>query len=252
LKRIVSTVALALLALFIVTLIIIGVFLDGIVKKAVDVYGPRMTQTSVTVDAVHLSLLTGSAKVKGLVVGNPRGYHTPRAIAVGTIAVGVDPATVFAKKVVIRSIRLEAPDVNFEGGLDGNNLSRILDNLSSTGGGSGTLSTNAAAQPKNAKTYEVDDFVITGAKVQVVLAGVREPQTISLPPIHLTGLGKGPEGVTAADLTWRALSALTSATLEAVARTAANFDKNAATLKQAGQNAGKEMMHNVVSNLLKQ
>src|ERR1700722_4927798 len=141
-KKIISTVILVVVAVVVVTLIVIGVFLDRIVKRAVEVYGPQMTQTSVTVDSVHLSLLTGSAKVKGLMVGNPKEYKSPEAITAGTIAVGVDPLSVFSQKIVIHSIRLESPEVTFEGGLAGNNLSQLLDNVNSSDKSSGTLSTN--------------------------------------------------------------------------------------------------------------
>jgi uncharacterized protein involved in outer membrane biogenesis len=244
-------VALALLAVVVTTLIVLGVCLNHIVKKAVDTYGPQLTHTTVSVDSVDLSLLTGSAKVKGLAVGNPQGYKTPQAISVGLIAVGLDPMSVFSSKVVVRSIRVESPSITFEGGLAGNNLSQILDNVDSTGQGGGTLSTNAAAAPQSEKKFEVDDLVVTGATVQVFIngAGVSKPQVITLPEIHLTELGAGGDGITAADLTRRVLSAISSATLETVVQTAANFDKNSATLKQVRQHAVQQM-GNSVSNWL--
>jgi uncharacterized protein involved in outer membrane biogenesis len=231
-------------------LIVIGVYLGQIIKKAVNVYGPQLTQTTVTVDTVTLSLLTGSAKVKGLVVGNPQGYKSPEAISVGIVAVGVDPMSVVSDKIVIRTIHLESPEVTFEGGLAGNNLSQILDNVDSTGSGGGTLSTNAAAQPKSEKKYEVDDLDITGGKVQVLLIGANTgPLTLSLPEIHLTDLGKGGDGITAADLTRRTLSAITTATVETVAKQAINLGQNAAALKQAGQ-AAKQQAGNLLNGLL--
>ena len=249
-KRRLSTIAIALVALVIIALIIVDVSLGRIVKKGVEFYGPKMTQTTVDVDTVTLSLFTGSASVKGLVVGNPSGYKSPSALAVGTIAVGINPTTVFANKIVIRSIRLESPDITFEGGLAGNNLSQILDNVNSTGKSSGTLSTNVAAQPKSEKKYEVDDLVITGAKVRVILIGVKAGEmTLPLPEIHLTDLGKGGDGITATDLTRRILGAITSTSLQAVAKTATGLGENAKTLRQAGQNAGKQL-GNAVKSLL--
>lgn len=250
-KKVISTVALVLLAVVIITIIVVGVCLNHIVKKAVETYGPRLTQTTVSLDSVNLSLLTGSARVKGLAVGNPEGYKTPRSISVGLIAVGLDPMSVFSKKVVIRSVRVVSPEITFEGGLAGNNLSQILDNVNSTGQGGGTLSTNAAAAPTSEKKYEVDDLVVTGAEVQVIIkgAGMSAPQVIPLPPIHLTDLGKGGEGITAADLTQRVLTAISSATIETVVQTAANLDKNATSLKQLKQQ-GVKQLGNALSNFL--
>ncbi|HTV41245.1 MAG TPA: hypothetical protein VMF08_11760 [Candidatus Sulfotelmatobacter sp.] len=250
-KRIISTVSLAVIAVIIIALIVIGVCLNHIVKTAVNTYGPRLTQTTVRVDSVDLSLLTGSARVKGLAVGNPEGYKTPHSITAGLIAVGLNPMSVFSRKIVIRSVRVESPDITFEGGLEGNNLSQILDNVNSTGQGGGTLSTNAAATPKSEKKYEVDDLVISGAKVQVIINGIgmSHPQVIPLPNIHLTDMGTGGDGITAADLTRQVLSAISSATLQTVVQTSADLEKNAANLKQVKQHAVKQL-GNAFSNFL--
>jgi uncharacterized protein involved in outer membrane biogenesis len=242
-KRVISTVALVLLAVVIIALIVVGVCLNHIVKQGVQTYGPRLTQTSVGLESVDLSLLTGSARVKGLAVGNPKGYKMPQSISVGLIAVGLNPMSVFSSKVVIRSIRVESPNITFEGGLAGNNLSQLVDNVSSTGQGGGTLSTNVAETPKSEEKFEVDDLVVTGAQVQVVIneAGMSKSQLISLPEIHLTDLGTDGDGITASDLTRRILSAISSTTLQTVVEASANLDKNAANLKQVRQNAVKQM-----------
>lgn len=249
-KRTITTIVLIVVALLIVTLIVIGVNLGGIVKKGVEVYGPQMTQTTVTVDSVTLSILTGSAKITKLVVGNPQGYKSPQAISVGTVAVGLNPMSLASQKIVIRSIKVESPQVTFEGGLSGNNLSQILDNVNSSGKSSGTLSTNAAAQPKSEKKFEVDDLLISGAKADVMLTSpIQRQVSLTLPNIHLTDLGTDGDGITAADLTQRILSAITTTTIETVGKDAVNLDQNAATLKQAGQNAAGQLK-NTVQGLL--
>lgn len=254
-RKILSTALISLVVLAVLIVIAIGVFLNRIVKTTVETYGPRLTQTSVTLDSVHLSLLTGSANITGLVVGNPKGYQTPNAISVGTIAVGVNPLSIFSKKVVIRSLRLEAPEINFEGGFGGNNLSRILDNVDSAGNTGAPPASPAPAEAKPEKRYQVDDLLVTGAKVEVILTGMAQPEVVTLPDIHLTDLGEGADGITAKDLARRILSSINAATLEAVAADAIKLGKNAATLKQAGENAGKQignvLLQNAVSNLFK-
>jgi uncharacterized protein involved in outer membrane biogenesis len=248
-KRIITTIVVIVVALIVVTLIVVGVNLGRIVKDGIETYGPKMTQTSVSVDKVTLSILTGSAKVTSLNVGNPQGYKSPNAIAVGTIAVGVDPISLMSDKIVIRSIKVESPEITFEGGLAGNNLSQILDNINSTGKSGGTLSTNVAAQPKSEKKYEVDDLIVTGAKAEVILTNpVQRQASLTLPEIHLTDLGKGGEGITATDLSQRVLNAILTATIETVTKDAINLDQNAATLKQAGQNAAKQELNNLLKN----
>jgi len=92
---------------------------------------------------------------------------------------------------------------------------------------------------------------VTGAEVQVVIngTGMSKPQVIPLPDIHLTDLGTGGDGITAADLTQRIMSAITSATIQSVAQTAANLGKNAANLNQIKQQ-GVKPLGNTLSNFL--
>src|SRR5271154_396372 len=125
-------IGVGLLVLVVAAAIVAGFFLNPIMKKSVETVGPEITKTAITLDAVDLSLLTGSAKVKGLVVGNPEGYKTPQAISVGTISVSVNPFSVLSGKIVVRSVIVESPEITFEGGLSGNNLSKILDNVNGT------------------------------------------------------------------------------------------------------------------------
>ena len=233
-KKIFWRALIILVVLIIAAVVIVGIFLDGIVKKSVETVGPRITKVPVTLNAVHLSLLTGSAKIDGLVVGNPAGYTATNAISVGSAAVGVNPFSVLSDKIVVRSIRVVAPEITFEGNPFGkNNLTQIRDNVS--GPAQPAQKPAAPAKPaKPAKKIEVDDFLITGAKVHLPAADL----TLSLPDIHLTDLGKGPDGITAVDLTKRVLDALTTSTLKAVTSSANKLGKGVESLgKQAASNS---------------
>ena len=97
-KKLFLGVIIVLVVLIVVVVMGVGLFLDSIVKKGMETVGPKITQVSIKVDAVNLSLLNGSARVKGLVVGNPEGYKTPQAISVGSAAVGVNPFRFFRTK----------------------------------------------------------------------------------------------------------------------------------------------------------
>ena len=240
LKKIFWGAVIALVVLVVVGIIIAGTFLGDIVKRGVETVGPKITQVSVKLDEVQLSLWTGSAEVKGLVVGNPDGYQTPQAISASLIAVGVNPLSVLSDKIVVRSLHMESPEITFEGGLGGNNLSKIMDNVNAAAKNAaqtgGTVSTNATTQAKPAKKFEVDDLLITGAKVHVNLTDpVEREMTLSLPPIHLTDLGQNADGITAAELTRSVLDVIVTATVKAVSE--AGINKGAEKLiKAAGKN----------------
>jgi hypothetical protein len=233
--------AIAALVVIFIGVLIIALSLDGIVKKGIETIGPQITKVSITVNEVHIGPLTGFAKVKGLVVGNPGGYKMPNAINVGVAAIGVNPLSVLSKKIVIRSIQVESPEITFEGNpLGKNNLGDIMDNVNATARSGVPASTNptSKAAAKSAQKIEVDDFLVTGAKVHVSISGMSgKEMTLPLPDIHLTNLGKGGDGLTPADLTRAAMSAITSATIKAVANAATNLGTDAG--KVLGKDADK-------------
>ena len=241
-KKILLATGITLLVLAVGGSIVTAIFLDDIVKKGVETVGPQIAKVPITLNAVHLGLLTGSAKVKGLVVGNPDGYKTPYAISVGLAEVGVNPASILSDKIVIRSIHVEAPEISFEGNpLGKNNLGDIMDSLNAMAkaGGPPATSTATKGAAKPAQKIEVDDFLITGAQVHVAITGLGSKEmTLPLPDIHLTNLGRGGDGLTPTDLTRAVMSAITAATIKAVASAATDLGKGMGNL---GKEAGKAM-----------
>jgi hypothetical protein len=145
--------------------------------------------------------------------------------------------SVLSDKIVVKSVRVESPEITFEGNPFGaNNLTKIQDNVNTAAANfQSPLSTNqppkTAAPAKSGAKLEVDDFLITGAKVHIGSGA-----TLPLPDIHLTDLGKGPEGITAADLTKQVLSEVISGTIKAVGSDAASIGKDAGKNVGAGVN----------------
>jgi uncharacterized protein involved in outer membrane biogenesis len=208
-KKVLLWAGVGILVLLIVVVVAVDLFLDKAIKSGVETLGPKYTKVDVTLDSASLSLLSGAGTIKGLVLGNPEGYTTPHAITVGEASLVIKPATLLSDKVVIRSIYLRAPEITFEGNLSGNNLKTILDNVQSTTGSSGGK-TNAAPNEKPetskpGKKLEVDDFIINDAKVYFSLKGSGKTTTFTIPDIHFSDLGTGPEGITSAELTQRIL-----------------------------------------------
>jgi len=236
--------------LLLVAVLVVGTHLGDLVKAGMENVGPRLTRTTLTVEKVNLSLFSGSAGVQGLVLGNPEGFKALTSISVSNAAINLAPGSVLSDKIVIHSIEVHAPDITFEGSLlgDNNNLSKILANVNSLSGPGNQTGTNApaltapAGSKKPAKKLEVDNFLITGAKVHANLTGlVNKEFSLTLPDIHLTDLGKGADGITGADLTQKVLSQITAATIQALASDAANLGKDAAK-------AARGMVSDVLQN----
>ena len=230
------------MVLIVVAIVAVGFFLGSIVKKGVETVGPQIAKVDVKLDSVSLSVLSGSGTIKGLIVGNPEGYKSPQAISVGTASVSVSPGSVLSDKVVVRSIRVESPEITFEGGLTKNNLTTILDNVNAATGGGEDSKDKPKEEGAAGKKLQVDDFLMTGAKVHIGSGGT----TLSLPDIHLTGLGTGPEGITAGDLTQRILSDVVKGTLKVAAGAVTDLGKGVLDAgTKAGQDAGKTATESV-------
>lgn len=222
-------IALIILAVVILVVLVFAFMLDGIVKEGVEMVGPKITNVSIDLKSVHIGLLTGSAKVEGLVVGNPEGYKAPNAISVGVAEIGVNPLSILSGKIVVRTLHVISPDITFEGGLGGNNLSKIMDNVEAFSHGGAKSTTKPGAPPaagQSGKKIQVDDFLVTGAKVHVHLTDLGgKEMTLSLPNIQLKNLGQGNAGLTPAELTAVMLKAVTAATIKAVSSQASDLGK---------------------------
>src|SRR2546426_12245329 len=256
-KKLIIRGVVVLLVLLVLAVGVSIYFLGSIVKKGVETVGPQITRTEIKLDSATLSLLSGSGKLKSLWVGNPEGFKTASAIKVGSVSVEVAPGSVFSDKVHVKEVNVQAPEITFEGGLKGNNLSKLLDNVLAATGGSEKNS--GAAQSKAAsKKLQVDDFVISGGKINLSIdAGPLggKSATVLLPEIRLTNLGSGPDGITAADLTAKVLKELLQAAIPAAEEAVVALGKGAATgvMKEAGKTAteGVEKATKGIGDLLK-
>lgn len=225
-KKILIRIAIVVLVLAILAVIAVGLFLDSGLKRGIETVGPMLTKTPVKLDSVSLSIFSGSGKISGLMLGNPEGYKTPSAIQVGTASMSLQPSSILSDKVVIKSINVQAPEITFETDLKGNNLSKIVANLQAASGGTQTNAPASTTEAKASKKLQVDDFLISGAKLHVSVTALgTKSATVPLPDIHLTDLGKGPEGITAAELTKRVLQEVEKKAVEVSSSTVADLSK---------------------------
>jgi len=226
-KKIIFRLFMALIVLVLLAVIAVHFFLDGAIKRAVETIGPDLTKVQVKLGSVNLLLLSGSGKIGGLVIGNPEGYKSPSAISVGTVSIAIQPTSLLGDKIIVESINVQAPEVTFETDLRHNNLGKILSNLDETAAGGGKTPAQSK-EPGMSKKLEVDDFVISGGKIRVVVSTFAgKTATASLPEIHLKDLGKGPEGITPAELARQVLQALEKGAAKAAEGAIADLSKGA-------------------------
>jgi len=218
-----------IVVLFIIVSIIGIFYLGPIVKVGIERFGPQITKVSVLVDSVSVSPLSGSASVKGLVVGNPTGYSNPQAINITNATVSLDPYTLTSNKILIHSIHIDSPEITYQIGLGGSNLNKILSNVNSSAQSPQASQNNTNNNGKPASNIEIDDFLITNAKVRVAISGVGG-QLVPLPQIHLTNLGKDNKGLSTVEITRVILTAVVTQTIKTVASSAGTIKNTVSTI----------------------
>ena len=194
-----ALVAAVLLFVAAVAIFVVGSNIGTIVKKGVETVGPKITGTSITLGGVELSPSSGSGTIKDFVLGNPEGYKSAFAIRLGEATLEVDPRSVLSDKIHIKRVAVSNPEITIEGGLGDNNLKKILANIDAF---TASEKSQPATESGSKKKLQVDDFLLSGAKVEVkfsMLGG--KGLSVPLPDIHLTNLGASGDGITAGELT---------------------------------------------------
>jgi len=195
--------------------------LNTLVKKAIETVGPAITRTDVTLVSANLSPLSGSGKLSGFVVGNPKGYSAPYALRLGSISLSVDKETLLKDPIVVNSIVIRDPQLALIGTPGGTNLQEIMRNIKSYGASKekpAPPSPSASPLGKNSdsKKFVVKSVIISGAKVDVVLGafGQSVNQALTLPEIRLQNLGSDGKGLSASQISEQIFTPLINAAID--------------------------------------
>lgn len=194
--------------------------LDSIIKSAVESYGSDITQATVSLNQVKIEPASGSGTLKGLTIGNPKGYKSDSAFRLGEISIELDISTVTEDTIVIKKILISGPEITYEFGPGGNNLKALQKNVDAyaaqfESGDAEAESSSSGSGPK----LIIEDLLIQGGKIEAVIPGMggEKKLTAKLPTIHLTNLGKSEGGASPGELAKKVMSAVTKGAARAVA-----------------------------------
>lgn len=148
------------------------------VKLAIERLGPGIVGAPVTVGGASLAPWSGRLTLTDFVVGNPPGFRGARALRVGLVDVRLKLSSLRSDTIVVESVTLREPEIDYELGGGGSNIARLQRNAEGARGRA-----PAAAPGKPSKSLLVKELVVTGGRVGV--QGVK----IDLPGVRLTNLG---------------------------------------------------------------
>ncbi len=183
--------ALKAVIMFVVVLGLIAVgalslWLGRGVKVAVERYGPDIVGAPVTVGTVILTPWSGRGSIKNLVIGNPPGFKGAHALSVGSVEVKIKLSSLASDTIVVESIVVREPEILYELGGGGSNLSRLQRNAEGAKG----KEASAPASTGKGKSLFIKDLLVTGGQVGLSASALGEQGVkIPLPGLHLSNLG---------------------------------------------------------------
>lgn len=202
-RRLVFAAA-AFLAVIAVAVAVLLFSLDAIVARAIEQQGGKLTGTAVSVDRVDLELAAGRGRLSGLVVENPDGFLSERALELSDISLTLDPSSATQSPFPIQELRVGRSLVWLEIDASGrSNLDRIRKHA-------GSKSERPAPPEKGAEEtrIRIDRLRFEGGEILLQRPGAKKPDRLELPPFTLTGVG-GSKGATGTEIGHQVLRELT-------------------------------------------
>ncbi len=233
--------AVGILLLTVIGLAVFVAYLDSIVKAGIEAAGPKITGTTVTVESVQLSLLTGEGRVKGLVIGNPKGYQTPSAFKLGDAHVKVNLRSALTDKLIIEEIVVDAPDVTYEAAVAGSNIAKIQEHVAAFGktlSGRGPSAQPARDVGAHQKKVQINHFIVRNGRVNASATG--RSVTVPLQEIHLKDLGKDSQGTSVQMVFAQVIAEINKSVLQAIAGSGKFLEKGAEAVGEAAKGLGSE------------
>ena len=230
--------------LLVVALTMIGVYFNSMIKAGVEAVGPKITGTIVKLDAVDISPFSGQGRLKGLVVGNPKGFQTESAFKIADAKVKVDQKTALSDELIIEEILIDAPEITYEGSPSGSNISKIQENVAAFGKSVGTKEgAESKSQKKDPtqKKVQINHFIVKNGQVNLSASMLKgKALTVRLPDLHLRDIGKESGGVMVQQAAAEVFAAINKSVVQSVAGSGKLLEKAAEeAAKGLGSEAGK-------------
>lgn len=181
-----------LVLLVVIAVVVIASQAGSLIRDGVEKYGPDITGTSVTLSGVDVSLLSGSASINNLVIGNPKGFKSSEAFRVGEVSLKLDLASLFSEQIRIEKILIDGAQLTYEQINKRSNIDALRRNVEKNTGSSSGASAGSDSSASDVQLV-IDDLYINGTRVNVLanVLGREEQQSATIPDMHLKDLGKG-------------------------------------------------------------
>lgn len=198
-KKIGKKIGIVVAVLATLLVIVLGVLYTNrntIVRKSIETVLSEVLQVKVTLESVNVSISNSTVEIKGLVIGNPEGFNTPKAFSMDSILVKVDLLSFKTEEPVINIISMEGPDITIEQGFRGSNISALIKNAS----GEEKKKSEEKKESESGKAIKIEKVVVEKAEVDLS-APVLKGRSVSftLPRFEMNDIGGKGEKTTIAE-----------------------------------------------------
>ena len=226
----------AVLTVVVVAVVAAVLFVSNVgalTKAAVEKYGREALQAKVTLADADVSLKSGQGRLKGLVVGNPKGFATASALKAGEIKVTLDTARTTKDVIVLKEVLIAAPEATYEFASGGSNFDVLQRNAQNYARKMGAGGAKKDEKKSEGPKLIIDNLYIRDGRVGVSHAALKGKQLdVPLPNIHLQDIGKEKRGATPEEVGERVMASIGRGAQSAVGTL--NLDK---VLGEAGRTA---------------
>lgn len=204
-----------------------------LMKRAVEAAGEDVLRTSVTVDAVNLSMAERSGEILGLRIGNPAGFDGDYSMRFDQIKLVMGPSPEAGEQlIVVERVIIDGADIATVVNGQRSNLEALLENVENSAGPS-----RGVPQPK----IIIDRFDFTNARVSVA-SDVLGDAELDIADVHLTDIGRKSDGVTAAQAAQQLLRPIAQAiSRQLVAKGLGTDDLQAEAERRLREEVGEEI-----------
>jgi len=193
--------------------------LGPIIKTAVNTAGPKLAGVPVQLEHADVNLFTGKVRIKGLLIGNPEGFHTASAMEINDFMLKIKMTSLFSKTILIKEILIDSPQITYEKSLKSSNLSQLQKNLASKP----ETPAETPAEPSTEKKSEsskkviIEDFQLNGATIHLSITALGgKKMTLPLPSVHMKDIGKDSDGASPAKVIEEIFGSISDAVVKAV------------------------------------
>jgi hypothetical protein len=212
-------IGVVILVLIVGGLVFLYLSLNRVIRSAVETYGPQVTKSDVKLGSVNVSPFSGNALLSNLIVGNPQGFKTPSAFTLGAMSVSLDVRSLLSDTVAIREIVISAPEITYELGPGGSNLTALQKNVEAYAGAGAKSGSGTPQAQGGGKKVIIDRLRVEKSKLNVSVGVPLQAQTttLELPDIEMKDIGKKGEGASMADVVEKILEEVNRHAAKAVA-----------------------------------